>query len=156
MGLIGPIVFARGSIPVRRRKARELALKMLYQMEVNRDSIDRALERYTRIFPYQEDIVVYARTLLAGIRREQEKLDDYIAKASEHWKVSRITYVDKNILRVAVYEMLYSKDVPPKVAIDEALELAKKFGAEESKDFVNGILDRVLKDFYEKREDGQK
>jgi len=137
---------------VRRRKARELALKMLYQMEVNRDTIDRALERYTRIFPYQEDIVAYARTLLAGIRQEQEKLDDYIAKASEHWKVSRITYVDKNILRVAVYEMLYSQDVPPKVAIDEALELAKKFGAEESKDFVNGILDRVLKDFYEKRE----
>jgi transcription antitermination protein NusB len=136
---------------VRRRKARELALKMLYQMEVNRETIDRALERYTRIFPYQEDIVVYARTLLSGIRLEQEHLDDYIAKASEHWKVSRITYVDKNILRVALYEMLYSKDVPPKVAINEALELAKKFGAEESKDFVNGILDRVLKDFYEKR-----
>jgi N utilization substance protein B len=58
--------------------------------------------------------------------------------------------VDKNILRVAVFEMLYTQDVPPKVAIDEALELAKKFGAEESKDFVNGILDRVLKDFYKK------
>ncbi len=125
---------------------------MLYQMEVNRDTVDKALEKYTGIFPYQEDIVTYARTLLTGIGREQEKLDDYIAKASEHWKVSRITYVDKNILRVAVFEMLYAQDVPPKVAIDEALELAKKFGAEESKDFVNGILDRVLKDFYEKRE----
>lgn len=141
---------------MRRRKARELALKMLYQMEVNRDTIDRALERYIRIFPYQEDIVAYARTLLAGIRQEQEKLDSYIAQASEHWKISRITYVDKNILRVALYEMLYSRDVPPKVAIDEALELAKKFGAEESKDFVNGILDRVLKDSYEKRERNEK
>ena len=125
---------------------------MLYQMEVNRDTVDTALERYTKIFPYQDDIVAYARLLLAGVSKEQAKLDDYIAAASEHWKISRITYVDKNILRVAIYEMLYSSEVPPKVAIDEALELAKKFGAEESKDFVNGILDRVLKDFYEKGE----
>ena len=129
---------------------------MLYQMEVNRDTIDKALEKYTKIFPYQEDIVEYARFLLVGIKREQEKLDDCIATASEHWKISRITYVDKNILRVAIYEMLHSQEVPPKVAIDEALELAKKFGAEESKDFVNGILDRVLKDFYEKGEEKER
>jgi N utilization substance protein B len=70
--------------------------------------------------------------------------------ASEHWKLSRITYVDKNILRVAIFEMLHSSEVPPKVAIDEALELAKKFGSEDSKDFVNGILDRVLRDHYER------
>jgi transcription antitermination protein NusB len=126
---------------------------MLYQMEINRDTVDKALERYTKAFPYQDDIVAYARFLLTGVRKEQEKLDGYIATASEHWKISRITYVDKNILRVAIYEMLYSAEVPPKVAIDEALELAKKFGAEESKDFVNGILDRVLKDFYEKGEE---
>jgi transcription antitermination protein NusB len=138
---------------VRRRKARELALKMLYQMELNRDTIDTALEKYTKVFPYQDDIVAYARFLLVGVRKEQEKLDDCIATASEHWKISRITYVDKNILRVAIYEMLYSPEVPPKVAIDEALELAKKFGAEESKDFVNGILDRVLRDFYDKGEE---
>jgi N utilization substance protein B len=138
---------------VRRRKARELALKMLYQMEVNRDTVDKALDKYTRIFPYQDDIVAYARILLTGIGKEQEKLDTYITTASEHWKISRITYVDKNILRVAIYEMLYSPEVPPKVAIDEALELAKKFGAEDSKDFVNGILDRVLRDFYGKGEE---
>ncbi len=123
---------------------------MLYQMEVNHDTIDQALEKYTKIFPSQEDVISYARFLLAGIRREQEKLDECIATTSEHWKISRITYVDKSILRVAIYEMLYSEQVPPKVAIDEALELAKKFGAEDSKDFVNGILDRVLKDFYQK------
>jgi transcription antitermination protein NusB len=133
---------------VKRRKARELALKMLYQMEVNKDSADGALRKYTTIFPHQEDIVSYARFLLSGIIQEQGQLDHYIEEASEHWKISRITYVDKNILRLATYEMLYSTEVPPKVAIDEALELAKKFGAEESKDFINGILDRVLKDFY--------
>ena len=121
---------------------------MLYQMEVNKESADGALRKYTTIFPHQEDVVSYARFLLSGIMQEQGQLDRYIEEASEHWKISRITYVDKNILRLATYEMLYSEEIPPKVAIDEALELAKKFGAEESKDFINGILDRVLKDFY--------
>ena len=124
-------------------------MKMLYQMEVNRGSADVALERYVKIFPYQEDIVDYTRFLLSGVIKEQQALDRFIATASENWKIGRITYVDKNILRVAVYEMLYSPEVPPKVAIDEALELAKKFGAEDSKDFINGILDRILRDHYE-------
>jgi N utilization substance protein B len=121
---------------------------MLYQVEVNRGNADAALEKYVKIFPYQEDIVAYTRFLLSGVIAEQKKLDGYILTASENWKLSRITYVDKNILRVAIYEMLYSPDVPPKVAIDEALELAKKFGTEDSKDFVNGILDKVLRDYY--------
>ena len=133
---------------MRRRKARELALKMLYQMEVNLDAVDGALERYLNVFPHQDDIVDYTRSLLSGVKRERENLDRYIAEASEHWKISRITYVDRNILRVAVFEMLYSPEVPPKVAIDEALELAKKFGGEDSKDFINGVLDRILKDHY--------
>ncbi len=131
-----------------RRKARELALKMLYQMEVNLDAVDAALGRYLKAFPHQDDIVDYTRFLLSGVKKEQDKLDRCIADASEHWKLSRITYVDKNILRMAVFEMLYSVDAPPKVAIDEALELAKKFGSEDSKDFINGILDRILKDHY--------
>ncbi len=133
---------------MRRRKARELALKMLYQMEVNLDAVDAALGRYLKVFPHEDNIVDYALFLLSGIRKEQESLDGYIAEASEHWKLSRITYVDKNILRLAVFEMLYSPEVPPKVAIDEALELAKKFGSEDSKDFINGVLDRILKDHY--------
>jgi N utilization substance protein B len=135
---------------VRRRKARELALKMLYQMEVNQDAPERALDRYVKIFHYQDDIVSYARFLLSGVKKEFASVDRCIEKASEHWKLSRITYVDKNILRVAVFEMLYSTDVPPKVAIDEALELAKKFGSEDSKDFINGVLDKILKDHYAK------
>jgi len=89
---------------------------------------------------------------LSGVIKEQQTLDRFIATASENWKIGRITYVDKNIMRVAIYEMLYSPEVPPKVAIDEALELAKKFGAEDSKDFINGILDRILRDHCEKGE----
>ena len=99
---------------------------MLYQMEVNRGNADAALERYVKIFPYQEDIVAYTRFLLSGVIKEQEKLDHFIVAASDNWKLSRITYVDKNILRVAIYEMLYSPDVPPKVAIDRSTRAGKK------------------------------
>jgi transcription antitermination factor NusB len=135
---------------VRRRKARELALKMLYQMELNGDDAETALRRYCEIFPYRSDIVDYSRFLLVGITGQQQRLDQYIEKASEHWKLSRFTYVDKNVLRIGTYELLFSPDVPPKVAIDEAIELGKKFGGEDSKDFINGILDRILRDNYEK------
>ena len=113
---------------MRRRKARELALKMLYQMEVNLDAVDAALERYLRYFPTRTRSSTTPGYFLSGVKREQATLDRYISDASENWKISRITYVDKNILRVAIFEMLYSPEVPPKVAIDEALELAKKFG----------------------------
>ena len=123
---------------------------MLYQTEVNREGAHAALERYVKVFPYEEDIVSYTRFLLEGVTKELKDLDSCIKGASEHWKLSRITYVDRNILRVAIFEMLHSPEVPPKVAIDEAIELAKKFGTEDSKDFVNGILDRVLRDYYEK------
>jgi transcription antitermination factor NusB len=135
---------------VRRRKARELALKMLYQMELNGDDAETALRRYCEIFPYQSDIVDYSRFLLVGITKQQQQLDQHIEKASEHWKLSRVTYVDKNVLRIGTYELLFSPDVPPKVAIDEAIELGKKFGGEDSKDFINGILDRILREHYEK------
>jgi N utilization substance protein B len=122
---------------------------MLYQMEVNLDAPEAALRRYLEIFPYQDDIVGYSRFLLSGVKKEQTTLDAYIQEASENWKISRITYVDKNILRLAIFEMLYSGEVPPKVAIDEALELAKKFGSEDSKDFINGVLDRILREHRE-------
>jgi transcription antitermination factor NusB len=135
---------------LRRRKARELALKMLYQMELNGDDAETALLRYCEIFPYQKEIVDYSRFLLVGIVKEQRRLDEQIERASEHWKLSRFTYVDKNILRIGVYELLFSPDVPPKVAIDEAIEMGKKFGSEDSKDFINGILDRILKEHYDK------
>jgi N utilization substance protein B len=121
---------------------------MLYQTEVDRDASDAGLERYLNIFPYHDDIVAYTRFLLSGVKKEQAALDRCIEETSENWKISRITYVDKSILRVGIFEMLYSEEVPPKVAIDEALELAKKFGSEDSKDFINGILDHILKEHY--------
>lgn len=135
---------------MRRRKARELALKMLYQMETAGTDPEEALIKYCEVFPYQPDIIEYARYLLSGIKKEMEKIDMYIDSSCENWNLSRITYVDRNILRIGIFEMLFSIDCPPKVAINEAIEIAKKYGSEESKKFINGILDRVLKEYYKK------
>jgi len=138
---------------VRRRKARELALRMLYQVETAGEDSGLALARYCESFPYQQDILDYTRLLLSGVQQEQAAIDKHIENASEHWKLARTTYIDRSILRLAVFEMLFSQDVPPKVAIDEALEMAKKYGNEESKDFINGVLDKILKEFYKKSGD---
>lgn len=133
---------------MRRRKSRELALRMLYQLETNSANQELALENYCNIFPYQQDVIDYAEYLMLGVKRYKETVDKYIQDACENWKINRIAFVDKNILRIGIYEMLFSEDVPPKVAIDEAIELAKKYGNEDSGNFVNGVLDRVFKDYY--------
>ena len=121
---------------------------MLYQMETNSVDYDRALARYCEIFPYQQDVIDYTKSILSGVEREKDAIDSHINSSSQHWRIDRLTYVDINILRIGIYEMLYSEDVPPKVAIDEAIELAKKYGSEDSREFINGVLDKVLKDFY--------
>ncbi|HOP85431.1 MAG TPA: transcription antitermination factor NusB [Syntrophorhabdaceae bacterium] len=131
---------------MRRRKARELALKMLYQMETSGNDPEYGLERYCEVFPHESDIIDYARYLLSGIKKEMDKIDGYIDSSCENWNLNRITYVDRNILRIGVFEMIFSIDCPPKVAINEAIELAKKYGSEDSKNFINGVLDRVLKE----------
>ena len=125
---------------------------MLYQVETAGEDPELALARYCEIFPYQQDIIDYSRLLLSGVIQQKESIDSSIETASEHWKLGRITYIDRSILRLAVFEMLFSLDVPPKVAIDEALEMAKKYGNEESKDFINGILDKIFKESYKKTE----
>jgi N utilization substance protein B len=90
--------------------------------------------------------------LLAGVKKEREMIDRFIASACENWKMDRIAFVDKNVMRIGVYEMLFSQDVPPKVAIDEAIEMGKKYGNGDSGDFINGVLDRILKDYYGQKE----
>ncbi len=133
---------------MRRRKARELALRILYQIETNSEDAERALAKYCELFPYQQDVIDYSKKLLTGIEQEKDAIDGHIKSSCDHWRLDRITYVDINILRLGIYEMLFSEDVPPKVAIDEAIELGKKYGSEGSREFINGVLDRVLKDFY--------
>jgi transcription antitermination factor NusB len=85
----------------------------------------------------------YLKGLVSGVASHLEELDAFIVRYSEHWRLSRMTIVDRNLLRVAVYELLYQPDIPPKVVINEAVEMAKRFGSEASGGFVNGILDQV-------------
>ncbi len=124
---------------------------MLYQGETNSGDPESALNKYCEIFPYQQDIIDYASRLLSGIKQNQSMIDTKITAACEHWRLDRITYVDKNILRVGIYEMLFVPDVPPKVSIDEAIELGKKYGNEDSRVFINGVMDRVMREYYGKQ-----
>ena len=119
-------------------------------METNSEDTERALARYCESFPYQQEVIDYTKEVLTGIEREKDAIDRLIKDACDNWRLDRITYVDINILRLGIYEMLFSEDVPPKVAIDEAIEIGKKYGNEDSREFINGVLDRVLKDFYKR------
>ncbi len=131
----------------RRRKAREVALQFLYQLDL-RDEDDpepHAAEFWTR-HPVDPDTRTFAEALVRGVKRNQAKTDELIGQYAEHWELDRMAVVDRNILRLAIYELLHGDEVPAKVAINEAIEIAKKFGTDESSRFINGILDRVYKE----------
>ena len=96
--------------------------------------------------PVDEGLRAFASSLVRGVMREQRLIDKRIAESTERWDLDRLAVVDRNILRVAVYELLFEPAVPAKVAINEAIEIAKKFGTRESSRFVNGVLDRIHKE----------
>jgi transcription antitermination protein NusB len=129
----------------RRSRGREVALQVLYQIEQNlgipvaevRQFIDRRLLGDKKLVEFTQDLV-------AGVRENQPKIDTMIKEVAENWRLDRMAAIDRNILRLGVYEMLLRPEVPAKVAINEALELAKRYSTAQSSRFVNGILDRVL------------
>lgn len=127
-----------------RRKARETALQALYKLDISAGSaIEKDLE-LEELAPGTE-ARRYCEALVGGVSSRLAELDSEIEKHSENWTISRMSIVDRNILRIAVWELLYSAEVPYKVVIDEAVELAKRFGTDESGPFINGIVDRVRK-----------
>lgn len=128
-----------------RRGAREAALQTLYKIDLNKGDIERALRDVAEGLGIDDDGRRYADRILYGIRDNAEEIDELISSASEHWSLDRMGVVDRGVLRVAVYELLYSDDVPYKVAIDEAVEIAKLYGTDESGGFINGVLDSVAK-----------
>lgn len=131
----------------KRRKAREVALQFLYQLDLN-DADDPSPhdEEFWARHPVDEDTRVFADALVRGAKTNQAKIDHAITQFAEHWDLERMAVVDRNILRLAVYELLWTAEVPPKVAINEAIEIAKKFGTKESSRFINGLLDRIHKE----------
>lgn len=126
-----------------RRRARHQALHMLYQREITEQSLSRILAEGT--FSVEDgEPAEYCRDVVLGVEAHQARIDRLIEETSDNWALSRMPLVDRNILRLAVFEMLYrDEDVPDSVAINEAVEMAKVYGGEDSSKFVNGILGRL-------------
>lgn len=125
-----------------RHKARRQALQMLYQREVTGEAVGRILSEES--FSLEDGVPEqYARDLALGVESSITELDELIGRTSEHWSVGRMPLVDRNILRIATFELTRLPDVPPSVAINEAVELAKVYGGDDSSKFVNGVLGRI-------------
>ena len=129
-----------------RRKARELALQVLYQLECSGQKLKEILSHYWEENPVPDEVRQFSEKLLEGTLRNLKELDMLIESVSTNWKLSRMASVDRNLLRQAAFELVYLEDIPSSVTINEAVEIAKKFGTEESASFINGILDKIAKD----------
>jgi transcription antitermination protein NusB len=127
----------------KRHKARELALMILYELDFRPASVDRVLEEFWRGTVVPSEVQAFAEALVRGAVENAGELDKTIQSNAAHWSLARIAPVERNILRLAAFELLYRDDIPERVAINEAIELAKTYGSEESGAFVNGILDQI-------------
>ena len=126
-----------------RRRSRELAMQALYQMEMIQDHSKEAVELFCKHFGVTENVKPFFLRLVEGVQKVQHEIDPLIMSFSENWKINRMSRADRNIMRIAVYELLYCDDIPPKVSINEAIDIGKKFGTEDSGPFINGILDSI-------------
>jgi N utilization substance protein B len=135
---------------MRRRKARELALQGLYALDVSGNSLETAL-RDLSAWSSDEEIVNFAADIIRKAEAHRETLDQDVARAADNWKYERIALVDRLVLRIALCELLYFEDIPPKVTINEAIDLAKKYSTAESGRFVNGMLDALFKKYNDEK-----
>jgi N utilization substance protein B len=128
-----------------RRKGRELALQALYQLEMSGDAPEPALRRFEESFDNSPEARDFAWELVRGVLERRTDLDARIAESSEHWRLERLSRIDANVIRIAVCEMTGDPPLPVEIAIDEAVEIAKRYGTAESAAFVNGVLDAVAR-----------
>lgn len=127
----------------RRSRAREVALQVLFQDDLNPRVNPAAADEFLAGRLQTDDLVEFARSLVAGVRRNRAELDELLSRTADNWTLERMAATDRNVLRLGAFEILYTS-TPGRVAINEAVELAKRFGAAQSAQFVNGILDRFL------------
>ncbi|WP_199622827.1 transcription antitermination factor NusB [Paenibacillus alkalitolerans] len=140
---------------MKRRSARAIAVQCLYIMEMNRVNPDIALRTAMEEalndnesgmdMTGADELMVYVKEYVHDIVRLKPEIDEILAKYLQGWQVDRLSKVDREVLRLAVFEMVYKDDIPPKVAVNEAIELAKHFGTDESGKFVNGVLGKLIK-----------
>jgi N utilization substance protein B len=131
---------------MKRRRAREYALQLLFQLDVTGGELtDELLRDFWKNIKEDDDDKEFADSLIRGTREHIAEIDKIIKKSAEHWSIDRMAIIDRNIIRCAAYELLYRADIPPSVTINEALEISKKYSSEDSASFVNGILDKIQK-----------
>ena len=126
-----------------RTTAREAAVQMLYALEASDEALDSVIRDYWRETPGDAEGRAYADEMVRGVAERRDDIDARITRASDNWRLERMTRVDRNVLRLGTYELCHREDVPRAVILDESVELAKRFGTEESGKFVNGVLERV-------------
>jgi N utilization substance protein B len=127
----------------RRSRAREVALQLLFQRDHN-PWVDRpGIERFVRARLREPGLEAFCLSLYDGVVGHQEEIDQRLAEAAENWRLPRMAAVDRNVLRLGTFEILYVPDTPPNVVLDEAIELARRYGAGDSSAFVNGVLDKL-------------
>lgn len=131
----------------RRTKAREVALQFLYQLDLRGESVLEDLPEFLETATKDKEVQEFALRLINGTNERLPELDSTLGKVARNWDLRRMATLDRNVLRMAIYELLYCDDIPPKVSINEAIDLGKKFSTANSGAFVNGILDRVKNEF---------
>jgi transcription antitermination protein NusB len=127
-----------------RRRGRELALQILYQQEMSGAGSEAIFAAFDDLRDAPDQARDFAITLVRGVAERRAEIDQALESQADNWRLERMAVVDRNVLRLALYELLFEKDTPPAVVIDEAIEIAKRFGSERSGQFINGVLDGVL------------
>jgi len=131
------------SAKTNRRKGRELALQALYQIEITGDPSVAAVDLFLQHFEGNPRAKEFARRLVSGVVSQRAEVDRLVDGATENWKLARLSKVDLVILRMATYELVFCSDIPLNVSLDEAVEIGKRFGSEDSPNFINGVLDQI-------------
>jgi N utilization substance protein B len=131
--------------PGLRRRAREATLALLYQLDMGVPDFSAHKEHYFETNKMPKKARIYAVQLIEGVMGKRKEIDDELTRVSNHWRIDRMNVIDRNIIRLAIYEILHMDDVPRNVSINEAIEIGKLYGTEDSGSFINGILDRFQK-----------
>ena len=129
-----------------RTQARECALKILYAIDIRKDSPEECIKIFWENYPVvKNEITEFSDFLVKGVIKNITLIDSLISKYATNWQIQRMATIDRNVLRLASFELLFAADIPPKVSINEAIEMAKRYGDKDSGKFVNGILDKINK-----------
>jgi N utilization substance protein B len=128
----------------KRTKAREYALKILYAVDITAQAPEKCIEVFWQNNEESDkEVKDFADTVVAGVHKNRELIDKVITEYTTNWQLKRMAVIDRNVLRAATYELLFREDIPPKVSINEAIDVAKKYGDRDSGKFVNGVLDKI-------------